>query len=159
MNTRDSRWPEATDYIFFQGSVPYWNTKPPFHWMYLIRRLWILIEYPSENDFHKKSRGTWHRIVTVTQWSKHIKMFLPCHLVHPTEVSLILMLVMSGSQNSNIVFFHNYIKEKKKWQGEKSKKQTNKTLLPFLSPFFKKEKHFLESSKPEMARTESCSQP
>ena len=130
MNTTHSRWPEATDHIFFfQGSVLFWNIRPPFHWMYLIRRLWILIEYPSENDFHKKSRGTWQRIVTVTQWSNHIKMFLPFHLIHPTEVSLILRLVMSGSQNSNIVFFHNYIKEKKKWQGGKKAKKTKQTKL------------------------------
>ena len=49
-------------------------------------------------------------------------------------------------------------REKEVAGGKKSKKnQANKTLLPFLSPFIKKEKHFLESSKPEMARTESCS--
>ena len=116
-------------HFFFQGFVLFWNIRPPFHWMYLIRRLWILIEYPSENDFHKKWRGTWQRTVTVTQWSSHIKMFLPFHLVHPTGVSLILRLVMSGSQNSNIVFFHNYIEEKKKWQGGKKAKKTKQTKL------------------------------
>ena len=145
--------------FFFSGFCALLEHRPPFHWMYLIRRLWILIEYPSENDFHKKWRGTWQRTVTVTQWSSHIKMFLPFHLVHPTGVSLILRLVMSGSQNSNIIFFHNYIEEKKKWQGGKKAKKTKQPKLSshFLSPFIKKEKHFLESSKPEMARTESCS--
>ena len=58
-------------FFFFQVSVPYWNIRPPFHWMYLIRRLWILIEYPSENDFHKKSRGTRHRIVSDSVIQSH----------------------------------------------------------------------------------------
>ena len=68
-------------------------------------------------------------------------MFLSFHLVHPTEVSLILRLVMSGSQNSNIIFFHNYIKGKKKWQGEKEQK--NKQNSPPISlSFFHKAKTF-----------------
>lgn len=44
---------------FFQGYVLYWNIRPPFHWMCLIRRLWIVMEYPSESGFNKKSKGTW----------------------------------------------------------------------------------------------------
>ena len=68
-------------------------------------------------------------------------MFLSFHLVHPTEVSLILRLVMSGSQNSNIIFFHNYIKGKKKWQGEKEQK--NKQNSPPISlSFFHQAKTF-----------------
>lgn len=39
-------------------------------------------------------------------------------------------------------------------------KQTNKNPFPSISlSFYQKGKHFLESPKPEMARTESCGQP